>query len=336
MLLKNICGIDLGTDMIKIRDRNGKKFMNARNMIALRDQQHVLAIGDMAYEIYEKTPANVEASCPMTNGVIANGRNMELVLDYLMKKYSSVLQQKPEVYLAIPSEITQVEQRAFFQVLSGRIHAKKIFLVEKGIADALSIQMPVAHSLGNMIVNLGADTTEISVISQGKIILNRTLKLGGHKLDEDICTMVRRKFNLHIGQKTAERLKNNLAFMINGPRLEQQVFGLHTLSGLPKADVIPSLAVSVAIVDTIDQIIEAITNILDRTPPQVLASIEHNGIYVTGGVSMILNLPMYMQKELGIPIFHIQDPQNSTVKGLVSVINHKEYRCYARSLSDLT
>ena len=101
-----------------------------------------------------------------------------------------------------------------------------------------------------MVVNIGADTTEISVISAGKVILCQTLKMGGRALDEDICTMVRRKFNLNIGKKTAESLKNNLALMINGPRLEQKVFGIHTLSGLPKSDLIPSLAVSVAIIDT--------------------------------------------------------------------------------------
>ena len=128
--------------------------------------------------------------------------------------------------------------------------------------------------------------------------------------------MIRRKFNIHIGHKTAERLKNNLAFMINGPRLEQKVFGIHTLSGLPKTDSIPSLAVSVAIIDTIDQIVESIRSVYDRTPPQIMKDIAQEGIFLTGGVSMLLNLPIYI----------IQDPIHSTLRGLIEILNQKELK----------
>ncbi|MDO5345992.1 MAG: rod shape-determining protein, partial [Lachnospiraceae bacterium] len=143
--------------------------------------------------------------------------------------------------------------------------------------------------------------------------------------------MIRRKFNIHIGQRTAEQLKNNLAFMINGPRLERKIFGIHTLSGLPKSDVIPSLAVSVAIVDTIDQIVENIRSVYDRTPPQIMKDIAQEGIFLTGGVSMLLNLPIYIQKETGLPIYHIQDPKNSTLRGLIEIINQKELKALTRS-----
>ena len=147
--------------------------------------------------------------------------------------------------------------------------------------------------------------------------------------------MVRRKFNLSIGQKSAEALKNNLAFMINGPRLEQKVFGIHTLSVLPKSDMIPSLAVSVAIIDSVDMIVEAISSIFNRVPPQLMKDITREGIYLSGGVSMIQNLPEYIRKELGIPIHHIQDPKNSTVRGLVEIINNKDLRQCTYTLKDL-
>lgn len=300
--------------------------MDSKNMIAIRNKTQVIAIGDAAYEMYEKNPVNIEVSCPMTNGVIASATNMELVLSYTLKRFTSLAQTSSVICMASPSNVTPVEQRAFFNVLSGGINAGKVFLVDKGIADAVSIGLPVLSASGHMIVNIGADTTEISVLSSGNVILSQTLKMGGKKLDADICTMIRRKFNINIGMRTAEKLKNNLAFMINGPRLEQKVFGIHTLSGLPKSDMIPSLAVSVAIIDTIDAIIENVKTIYARTPPQIMKDIAAEGIFLTGGVSMILNLPIYFQKEIGLPIYHIQDPKNSTVRGLVEILNNKELK----------
>ena len=335
MLFQKVCGIDLGTDTIKIRDKNGKFFLYSKNVIALRADGTPLAIGDAAYEIYEKNPANIRVIWPMAGGVIANATEMELVLSHLLKKFSGAFKTGASLCIAVPSDITQVEKRAFFLVMRGKINAGRIRLIDKGIADAVSAELPVLSPRGHMIVNIGADTTEISVISAGKVILSQTLKVGGRRLDEDIATMVRRKFNLSIGQQTAESLKNNLAFMINGPKLEQKVFGIHTLSGLPKSELIPSLAVSVAIIDTIDAIIENIKSIYNRIPPQLMKDITREGIYLTGGVSMILNLPEYIRKEIGIPLHHIQDPRNSTIRGLVEILNNKDLRRFTYSLTDL-
>lgn len=334
MLFQKVCGVDLGTDTIKIKDKHEKKFLYDKNVVALRNDRDILAIGNQAYEIYEKNPQNVQVVWPMAGGVIANLTEMEIVLSSLLKNFSGAFSDA-SLYIAVPSEITQVERRAFFHVMSGKINAGKIRLIDKGIADAVSAELPVLSSRGHMVVNIGADTTEISVISSGKVILSQTLKIGGRRLDEDICTMVRRKFNLSIGRKTAESLKNNLAFMINGPRLEQKVFGIHTLSGLPKSDLIPSLAVSVAIIDTIDAIVENMKSVYNRIPPQLMKDVAREGIYLSGGVSMIQNLPEYIQKEIGITIHHIQDPKNSTVRGLVEIMNNKDLRQSTYSLSDL-
>ena len=331
MIFSSLYGVDLGTDTIKLRDRSGQKFMDSKNMIAIRGERQVLAIGDAAFEMYEKNPVDVRVTCPMINGVIASATNMELVLSYTLKTFTSFTRKSSGLCLAVPTNVTPVEQRAFFNVLSTSRQTSRVRLIDKGIADAVSIGLPVLEGQGHMLVNIGADTTEISVIAGGKVILGQTLKIGGRKLDEDIATMIRRKFNINIGMKTAERLKNNLAFMINGPRLEQKVFGIHTLSGLPKSDVIPSLAVSVAIVDTIDQIIAGVRSVYDRTPPQIMKDISAEGIFLTGGVSMILNLPIYMQKEIGLPIYHLQDPKNSTIRGLLEIINNKELRALTRA-----
>ena len=336
MLFHKVCGIDLGTDTIKIKDKSGKHFLYSKNLVAQKKNGPVLAIGDDAYEIYEKNPENVDVIWPMSGGVIANLTEMEIVLSHLLKSFSGAFRTGASLCIAVPSDITQVEKRAFFQVMRGKINAGSIRLIDKGIADAVSAGLPVLSSRGHMVVNIGADTTEISVISSGKVILSQTLKIGGRRLDEDIATMVRRKFNLSIGMKTAETLKNNLAFMINGPRLEQKVFGIHMLSGLPKSDLIPSLAVSVAIIDSVDMIIENIKSVYNRIPPQLMKDIMREGIYLSGGVSMIQNLPEYIRREIGIPLHHIQDPKNSTIRGLVEILNNRDLRQSTYTLNDLT
>lgn len=323
-------GVDLGTDTLKLRDRSGEKFMENRDMIAVRDRK-VLAIGNDAYEMYEKNPASVRVSRPMTGGVIASSSDMEHVLTYTLKKFTSFSQKTAGICIAVPSQVTPVEQRAFYNVCNTTLSPGRVHLVEKGIADAISIGLPVLGPEGHMIVNIGADTTEITVISDGKVVIGRTLKEGGFSLDDDIVTMIRRKFNISIGRKTAEQLKNNLAFMINGPRLEQKVFGIHTLSGLPKSDMIPALAVSVAVLSTIDRIVDEIRQVVDRTPPILRQDIMKEGIFLTGGVSLLQNLPMYIQKEVSLPVYHIQDPKHSTIRGLVTMINQKELHTLMRS-----
>lgn len=323
-------GVDLGTDTLKLRDRSGGKFMENRDMIAMRGHK-VLAIGNDAYEMYEKNPVSVRVSRPMTGGVIASAQEMELVLTHTLKQFTTFSQKTAGICIAVPSQVTPVEQRAFYNVCNSTLSPGRVHLVEKGIADAVSIGLPVLGPEGHMIVNIGADTTEITVISDGKVVIGRTLKEGGFSLDEDIVTMVRRKFNVSIGKKTAEQLKNNLAFMINGPRLEQKVFGIHTLSGLPKSDMIPALAVSVAVLGTVDRIVDEIRQVVDRTPPILRQDIMKEGIFLTGGVSLLQNLPVYIQKEVSLPVYHIQDPKHSTIRGLVTMINQKELRALMHS-----
>ena len=324
MLFNSLYGVDLGTDTLKLRDKGNQHFLDSKNMIAVRNGSTVIAIGNDAWEMYEKNPVDVEVTCPMSGGVIASATNMEKVLSYTLRQFTTFARKSSGLCLAVPTNVSQVEQRAFFNVLDGNRQTSRVRLIDKGIADAVSIGLDVLSPSGHMVVNIGAETTEISVISGGRVIIGQTLKIGGRKLDEDIATMIRRKFNISIGMKTASVLKNNLAFMINGPRLEQQIFGIHTLSGLPKSDVIPSLAVSVAIIDVIDRIIDEIQAVYARIPPQLSRDIAKEGIFLTGGVSMILNLPLYMQKELGLPIYHIQDPRNSTIRGILEIINRKE------------
>ena len=150
MVFSSLYGVDLGTDTIKMRDRSGQKFMYSKNMIAIRDKKDVLAIGDAAFEMYEKNPVNVEVSCPMAGGVIASATNMELVLSYTLKTFTTFARKTSGLCLAVPSNVTPVEQRAFFNVMNTSRQTSRVRLVDKGIADAVSIGLPVLSSAGHM------------------------------------------------------------------------------------------------------------------------------------------------------------------------------------------
>ena len=326
MSLKRICGVDLGSDTIKICDKNQKKLLCEKNMIAVRNRTDLIGVGQDAFEIYEKAPSDIYAGCPIQNGSLAEGSSQETILIHLMKNFSTFFTHHPNIYITAPTDITEVERRAYYKILSGRLRAKSVMLVEKGVADAAGIGMPLDSPEGQMIVNLGGDRTEISVISEGKTIIQRTLRTGGHTLDEDIMNMVKKQFQLNIGRKTAEALKNQLAYLLNGPALEMRVFGIHTVTGLPRQVAIPALAVSVSIVDTIDAITEVVKTTMERTPPQLLENIRKNGIYLTGGVSLLPNLSIYMQKELEVPVYNVSDPIFTTVRGLVRIMNDSDLR----------
>ena len=270
MSFKRICGVDLGSDTIKICDKNQKKLLCEKNMIAVRNRTDLIGVGQDAFEIYEKAPSDVYAGCPIQNGSLAEGSSQETILIHLMKNFSTFFTHHPNIYITA--------------------------------------------------------RTEISVISEGKTIIQRTLRTGGHTLDEDIMNMVKKQFQLNIGRKTAEALKNQLAYLLNGPALEMRVFGIHTVTGLPRQVAIPALAVSVSIVDTIDAITEVVKTTMERTPPQLLENIRKNGIYLTGGVSLLPNLSIYMQKELEVPVYNVSDPIFTTVRGLVRIMNDSDLR----------
>jgi len=336
MILNNALGIDFGTDTIKICDRKNRITVCEKNMIAVRGGQNVIAIGDAAYDMYEKTPSDVTASCPMIHGVIAEQKNAETVLSYLLKKNKHFLGGQPSVYIAVPRDISSVEKRAYYNVLNGTIRARKTYLVDKGLADTIGVGVSIESPRASMLVNIGAGTTEISVAAGGKILISKTLQLGGHKLDEDIITMVRRMFHVNIGRKTAALLKNRLAYMIDGPADSVVVYGISTISGLPVSAEITSIAVSMAVTGTIEDIAEELKGILDRLPPQYYSDIMEAGLCLTGGTSLIPNLADYMRRELSVPISMVREPGLATLRGIQMIMNDPKLAQYTYSLKDLT
>lgn len=335
--MSNVYGLDLGTGNIKIYLKQGDKLLNERNLIAISGKTQLFSYGDNAYEMYEKAPANIEVSYPMVNGVISDLRNMQLLLKCFLEKISKKGNIKGASFLvAVPKEITEVEKRSFFDVVkTAHIKPRNILMVEKPVADAAGLGLDVINSKGIMIVNIGADTTEISVISLGGIVLSTLMKIGGKKLDESIRAAIRKNHSLNVGEKTAELLKIELGYAMAPEDISAPVYGVNLGKGLPVEVNISASLISEAIQGNLHSICDEIKNAIESTPPELASDIIREGLYITGGSSNIRNLDIFINRELGFKVNVTDEPADTVVKGLSRIMKEKELARLAYSLKEL-
>ena len=340
-----IYGIDMGTNSLKIYQKGAGVVVQQKNMIAnvKRKEREPLAIGDEAYSMYEKAPKNIEVRQPIINGVIADFTAMQIMIQMYFKvargKNSPeglVANGNSEFYIAVPTDITEVEKRAFYDLIaSSTLKTRKIRIVEKPIADALGAGLDVLDATGRLIVNIGADTTEISLISLGGIVQSRLLKIGGTKFDEAIQQAVKKKHNLVIGMKSAERLKMQLA---SGTREDEDitsdVMGRNLITGLPSRVTVDNHLIFEAMAESMSSIIDAIRFILEKTPPELSMDIMHDGICMTGGSTYIKNLDNLIRQETGLNIMKVEDPELTVVKGLGMIMENPLYERMAYNLQE--
>ncbi len=319
-------GIDFGTSTIKIYQKSEGVKLDEKNIIAVQDRKKVIAVGNEAFEMYEKAPANIKVTYPVKSGVIADIHNMlELLNKLFLKMNKGKRLSANEIIIATPSDITEVEKRAFYDlVASSNVKCKKIKIVEKPIADAIGLDLDVTHARGVMVVDIGADTTEVSIMSLGGIVISKLIPIGGHKLDESIRSFVRKKYNLIIGEKTAESIKKNLAQAIPMEESTMKVYGRNLVTGLPLEVEISSTMVYESITEYLYSIVDAIRIILERTPPEISSDIIDSGIYVTGGSAAIAGLNNLIHKETGLSINISNDPTNTVVLGLGKIIEDRK------------
>lgn len=266
-MANNAFGIDLGTNNIKIYNRNDDNIMIEKNMIAIENKNTLFAYGNSAFEMYEKAPSNIHISYPLSNGVIADIKNMETLVKYFIGDLQKGNTKPSDFFIAVPTDVTEVEKRAFYDLIKGaNVKAKKIMVVEKAVADGLGLDIDVKNSQGVLVVNVGYETTEISILSLGGIVLSRLIKVGGMKFDDAIRAAVRREFSLIIGGKTAENVKIALK------ELEEEgkgavVYGRDIVTGLPVEREIPTRMVDESLEEHFNTIIDNVKVILERTPP---------------------------------------------------------------------
>lgn len=328
-------GIDLGTSNIRIYNNIDDSIMLEKNMIAIENKRRVFAYGDSAYEMYEKTPSNIVISYPLSNGVIADIKNMELIVHNFITTFMKGANKSCDFLIAVPTDVTEVEKRAFYDLIKeSNVKAKKIMVVEKAVADGLGMDIDIKNSQGVLVVDVGYNTTEITILSLGGIVLSKLIKTGGYRFDEAIINAVRRELSLFIGYKTAENVKNNLN-LLEAAKESAVVYGRDIVTGLPVERKIPTNIVDEALNEHFAQIIDNIKVILERTPPELAADIYKHGIYLTGGGSLVNHLAEKIEKGTGLRVNMAENPLSSVAIGLSRVIKNDNYRSVAYSIEGM-
>ncbi len=329
-------GIDFGTSTIKIYRKNDGVVVDEKNIIAVEGKKKVIAVGNEAFEMHGKAPANINVSYPVKYGVIADINNMLELINYTFKGLNKRGGMRAaSVLIATPTDITEVEKRAFYDLIaSSQVKPKSIKIVEKPIADAVGIGLDVNNAKGVMVVDIGADTTEVSIMSLGGIVISKLIPIGGNRLDDSIRSTVKKSYNLVIGDKTAETIKKELATASPMEEKTIKAYGRNVVTGLPTEVDISSSFVYESIIEYIYSIIDAIRIILERTPPEISSDIIDSGIYVTGGSSAIKGLDVLLAKETGLKINICNDSANTVVNGLGKIIEDANLKELASPLKE--
>jgi rod shape-determining protein MreB len=275
------------------------------------------AVGGRAKEMLGKTPNNVVAIKPMRDGVIADFEIAERMLDYFIRRamdnHGFLL--RPRIVIGIPTGITQVERRAVKDVAL-RAKASEVYIVEQPMAAAVGANLPISEPTGNMIVDIGGGTTDIAVISLNGVVFNHSIRVASNEMDEAIIQYLKKKYNLLIGEKTAEQVKCQLgsAYPLD-ESLTMEIKGRDLREGIPRTIVVDDQEIREAIEEVVASIINAVRIALERTPPELSADIIDRGIILTGGGALLKNLDKRLREETQLPIFLTEDPLTSVVLG---------------------
>lgn len=330
----NVYGLDLGTYEIKVYDKKQDSIWKEKNAVAIANEKTICSVGDDAYAMFEKAPFNIEIQFPMKEGVISHFYNMQHLLENLIKRERHFVRGS-KYTIAVPTDVTEVEKRAFFDlVVHSSARAREVRIVERGIADAIGLDLDVQNSPGIFIVNLGAQTTELSILSYGGVVLNKLLKLGSNTFDQAIINSVRQNQEFLIGQLTAEILRKAYGVSPQSDENPISVAGRNLLTRIPEQKVISPSCVRAAMKDTLKVCVHEIHALLERTPPEVQRNIKKEGIYLTGGLSALNGLPAFIENILDIKAHNIENPELCAVKGLKKIIETKELKNMTYSMLD--
>jgi len=316
-LFSSDLAIDLGTANTLVYAKGKGIVVNEPSIVALnKNTGEVEAVGKEAKEMLGRTPGNIVAIKPMKDGVIADFKVTEKMLNYFIQKaHNRKMLVHPRIVIGVPSEITQVEKRAVMDS-AYRAKASEVHLVEQAMVAAIGAGLPITEPSGNMVVDIGGGTTDVAVISLSGIVYSRSVRVAGNEMDDAIMQFLKRKYNLLIGKRTAEAIKIELgsAFPLDKP-MTMEIKGRHLIEGVPKTVSIGDQEIREALSECVATIINAIRVALERTPPELSADISDRGIVLTGGGAMLKNLDRRIREETGLPVSIADDPLASVVLG---------------------
>ena len=331
MFIKKI-GIDLGTTYTLVHLPGKGIVINEPSVVALSvNDKKILAVGDDAKEMIGRTPDTIIASRPLKDGVIAEYKTTEAMMRYYINKaLGGVHFFRPEVMVAVPAGITSTEKRAVIDATMAA-GAKAAYIIKEPIAAAIGANVPIGSASGHMIVDMGGGTSEVAVISLGGIVSNTSVRIGGVKLDSAIQEFVRRRYNMAIGERTAEEVKIEIgsAMYLDNP-LKMEIKGRDLVSGLPKNLEITSDDVTEAIKDQLEGIVGAVKNVLHKTPPELSADVMDKGMVLTGGTALLRNMDKLFSQATGVPAYVADDSLLCVAKGTGIALDNLD--AYKRSI----
>ena len=316
MLNKDI-GIDLGTVNILIYEKGEGIVLNEPSVIVIdEDTKEVIAVGEEANNMLGKTPGKLKAIKPMKDGVIADFDMVEVLLEHFLKKIKTIKKiVRPRILICCPSNITEVEKNAIKEVAE-RMGAKKVFIEEEPKVAALGAGLDIGAPVGNMVVDIGGGTTDIAVLSLGNIVTSSSIKIAGNTFDESIVNYIKDKYNLLIGEKTAENIKITIGCINDSRKKEKmQVKGRDLITGLPRTKTITSEEISKSLEESITKIETEIKKVLEQTPPELSADIIEKGIVLTGGGALLEGLAKYLERNLKVPVVKAESPLSCVAEG---------------------
>ena len=319
-VFSNDLAIDLGTANTCVYVKGQGIVLREPSVVAVkkdnRGNNQVLAVGSEAKRMLGRAPGNIRAIRPMKDGVIADFEVTEAMLRYFISKVHNQRRLvRPRIMICVPTGITQVEKRAVKEsALSAG--AREVFLIEEPMAAAIGANLPIQEPTANMVVDIGGGTTEVAVISLSGIVYSRSVRVGGDKMDEAILRHIKKKYNMLIGDRTAEEIKIQIASAY--PMEEEkeiEVKGRDLVTGIPQTIIITSEEVRKAIAEQVDAIVQAVRQALEQTPPELAADVVERGIVLTGGGALLRGLDQLLREDTSLPIFSVDDPLATVVMG---------------------
>lgn len=318
--------IDLGTTNILIYVPKKGIIIKEPSVVALQASNNkIMAIGKEAKNMIGRTPESIIAASPLKDGVIANFRIAEAMLRYFINKISGRIRLfKPVIMVSVPAGVTSTERRAVIDACNAA-GAKQTFIIKQPIAAALGAGIPIASSSGNMIIDIGGGTSEVAVISLGDVVASSSVRVGGNKIDFAIANFIRKKHNLIIGEQTAEEVKIKIGSAQNPKKEEKmEVSGSNAITGLPESIIVSSDEVVKAIKSPLLDIINAVKEVLQKTPPELASDVMDKGIILTGGSSQLKHLDTLLTKVTGVPCEVANNPSECVAKGTGIAIENLE------------
>ena len=315
-------GIDLGTANTLIQEKQRGLLVNEPSVVVVNIRtRRTEAVGAEAWRMLGRTPSNMEAVYPLKNGVIADLELTSEMLKYFLRKVETGVKiLGSRIVICVPTETTQVERKAVKEAAL-TLRAREVYIVEEPVAAALGAGLPISEPRGSMIVDIGGGTTEIAVLSLGGIVNRGSVRMGGHHMDEAIIQFIRRKYNLLIGQSTAERVKMEIGFAQNPPeKTYAEVKGKDLIKQMPKVLSVDALEINEAISRIVLSIVRSIRIVLERTPPELCADIAESGIALAGGGVLLRGFDQRIEMDTGIRAQIVEDPLLSVVRGTAKLL----------------